>query len=225
MNSHRRRLPLLWVGWILIVAAGAGAGYFVTKNQIGQNVPPAATATSTAAPSGVLSSPAPTQFPTLVPGFLQLNEPTDPSPLPNAGDAAPDFTLETLRGTGRVVLSQLRGKAVLVNFWASNCPPCKAEAPLLEKQYAGGQDKSLVVLGVVPGDEDTRDAALAFAASYGLSYPLLWDGLNQVTRQYGVIGLPTSVMVLPDGKIDRVIIGAVTADDLSAFIRRAAPAQ
>jgi len=206
----------------LILAIGVGAGVFITQSPLYQNsttaILPAASPTVTESHLATLTASVPTA--TQTPNFLEIPE-NNASPFPATGIPAPDFRLEKIHFQEAVSLSQWQGKPVLINFWTSLCPPCKAEAPLLEKLYTANREKGLVVLGVVPGNEDTQSGALAFAADHGLSYPLLWDDQDQVVRSYGVLGLPTSVLISPDGKIDQVIIGAVTADEVNTWLNLA----
>lgn len=120
------------------------------------------------------------------------------------GAIAPDFALTDV-ATGKVVrLSDFRGKAVLLNFWATWCPPCKVEIPWfvdLQKQYGS---EGLVVLGVAMDDAQQAEIA-AFARNMGVNYPILL-GTNEVSDTYGgVEALPTTFYIGRDGKIvDRV---------------------
>lgn len=120
------------------------------------------------------------------------------------GAVAPDFALTDV-ATGKIVrLSDFKGKAVLLNFWATWCPPCKVEIPWfvdLQKQYG---DQGLVVLGVAMDDAQQQEIA-AFAQNMGVNYPILL-GTNEVSDTYGgVEALPTTFYIGRDGKIvDRV---------------------
>jgi thiol-disulfide isomerase/thioredoxin len=140
-----------------------------------------------------------------------------------AGDArgavAPDFTLKTLDGKN-VKLSDLRGKAVLLNFWATWCGPCKIEIPWfmeLEKQYAS---KGLVVVGVAM-DDNAKDVVPKFAQDMKIDYPVL-IGTEQVADQYGgVEGLPTTFYIGRDGKIVKKIAGLTSHSDIEDNIKAA----
>jgi cytochrome c biogenesis protein CcmG, thiol:disulfide interchange protein DsbE len=114
------------------------------------------------------------------------------------GQAAADFSLHT--ADGQVIkLSDLRGKVVLVNFWATWCPPCKAEMPDLEALYAEhGADRDFVVLAV--NLQERPELVEAFAQQYRLSFPVLLDASGQVTsHSYAVRSLPTTVVVDREG--------------------------
>src|SRR4030067_943063 len=93
---------------------------------------------------------------------------------PRQGFAAPDFTLDLLGG-GEVTLSDLRGKPVVVNLWASWCLPCRAEMPAIERVYRDYQDLGLVVLGVNTTNQDSEADAAAFVRQNGLTLPIPLD--------------------------------------------------
>lgn len=113
---------------------------------------------------------------------------------------APDFTLPAADGS-TVRLSDLRGKVILLNFWATWCPPCKAEMPdlnALHREY--GQAKNFVVLGV--DVEEERAAVQAFARELGLSFPLALDEAGEVSaHSYNVRTMPTSLIIDRNGVI------------------------
>lgn len=129
-----------------------------------------------------------------------------PPPSPRQGFSAPDFTLDVLGG-GQVTLSELRGKVVLVNLWASWCPPCRAEMPAIENVYRAFKDKGLVVLAVNTTYQDGEREAAAFAQEYGLSFPIPLDRTGAVSRRYQLNALPSTYFVDRQGVIRSVIIG------------------
>jgi cytochrome c biogenesis protein CcmG, thiol:disulfide interchange protein DsbE len=132
---------------------------------------------------------------------------------PQKGFLAPDFSLVTLDGQ-TVTLSELRGKAVIVNFWASWCPPCKAEMPALDKVYSDYKDQDLVILAVNSTVQDTREAAQAFITENNLSFPVLLDENGDATKAYRIQSLPTTFFIGPDGIITEVIVGGPMAEAL-----------
>jgi cytochrome c biogenesis protein CcmG, thiol:disulfide interchange protein DsbE len=101
---------------------------------------------------------------------------------------APDFSLQRLNGDGPLRLRSLRGKAVVVNFWASWCKPCKEEAPLLSTVAEQYRSVGLVVVGV--DAQDFRSDARRFIKRYGLTYPVVHDGGTSTLTHYDVIGFP-----------------------------------
>jgi peroxiredoxin len=125
------------------------------------------------------------------------------------GAAAPNFRLPLLSTNLETSLAQYQGDAVVLNFWASWCDQCQLETPLLEKTYQQEKAKGLVILGLDLGNEDTHADALGFRAKLGVTYPLLIDAGDAVTRSYFVYGIPTSVFISRTGKIQRIQIGAL----------------
>ena len=129
-----------------------------------------------------------------------------PPPSPREGFSAPDFTLDLLGG-GQQTLSDLRGKAVMVNLWASWCPPCRAEMPAIEKVYQAFQAQGLVVLGVNTTFQDSESDVAAFVEEFGLTFPILLDREGGVSRRYQMRGLPSTFFIDRQGIIRTVVIG------------------
>ena len=135
------------------------------------------------------------------------------------GVQAPDFTLLALDGS-KVKLSDYRGKAVLLNFWATWCPPCKVEMPWfvdLQKQYA---KDGLVVLGVAMDDSEPADIA-SFTRNLGVNYTVLL-GTDKVSDDYGdVQALPTTFYIARDGTIVDKITGLLDRKDIEDAVKKA----
>ena len=127
---------------------------------------------------------------------------------PKKGDAAPDFTLKTLEGKP-LQLSSLKGKAVMVNFWATWCDPCKVETPWLVELQKKYGDQGFQVLGVAV--DDSGEKAIAdFAHKMEINYPVLL-GTEKVAESYGgVEGLPTNYFLDRSGKVIGVERGLVS---------------
>lgn len=134
-------------------------------------------------------------------------------PAPQAGFISPDFTLTTLDGE-TVTLSGLRGRVVLLNIWASWCPPCRAEMPAMQRVWEEYQARGLVVLAVNSTIQDTPADAQTFVSENGLTFPVLLDTGGEVTRLYRVSSLPTSFFIGADGTIREVVIGGPMAEAL-----------
>jgi len=134
-------------------------------------------------------------------------------PAPRQGFFAPGFTLNTLDGK-EVDLSNLKGKVVLINFWASWCSPCKAEMPAIQATYQVYRDQGLVVLGINVTDQGEANAARQFAQTEGLTFPLLADVRGDIFQLYQVQALPTSFFVDRQGKIATVVVGGPMAEAL-----------
>lgn len=134
--------------------------------------------------------------------------------------AAPGFTLRRLDGDGELSLDSLRGKVVVLNFWASWCEPCKEESQELETVWQEYRDRGVVFVGI-----DAMDAAgegRRFAERYRLSYPLVYDGPGEVVGRYGVTGFPETWFVSPDGKlVGERVQGPVTEEQLRENIEAA----
>lgn len=125
---------------------------------------------------------------------------------PRQGFPAPDFTLDLLGG-GEVKLSDLRGKPVVVNLWASWCPPCRAEMPAIEKVFRDYMDLGLVVLGVNTTNQDSEANAAAFVREFGLTFPIPLDRDGSVSVRYALRGLPTTFFIDRMGIIRSVVVG------------------
>jgi peroxiredoxin len=132
---------------------------------------------------------------------------------PQTGFLAPDFTAKTLEGE-TVRLSDLRGQVVLVNLWASWCPPCRAEMPAMEHVYQAYKEKGFVILAVNSTVQDSAANARAFVSENKLNFPILMDETGEITRLYRVQSLPTSFFIGVDGVIREVVVGGPMAQAL-----------
>lgn len=131
---------------------------------------------------------------------------TNAPPSAREGFSAPDFTLELLGG-GEVTLSDLRGQVVMVNLWASWCPPCRQEMPDIEQVYQDFKDDGLVVLAVNTTYQDSEAGAAAFVQEFGLTFPIPLDRTGAVARQYQLRGLPSTYFIDRKGVIQSVVVG------------------
>ncbi len=134
-------------------------------------------------------------------------------PLPHPGFPAPDFTLLTPDGE-QVSLADLHGQPVIINLWASWCPPCRAEMPALQSVYEAYQDQGLVILALNATNQDSLQAALEFTRDLGLEIPILLDPDGRVSSLYQLRSLPTTFFVDPEGVIRDVVIGGPMAEAL-----------
>jgi cytochrome c biogenesis protein CcmG, thiol:disulfide interchange protein DsbE len=134
------------------------------------------------------------------------------------GETAPDRQITKLDGTGTAKVADYRGKFVLLNFWASWCEPCRAEAPALEDFQKAHQADGFTVLGINL-DDTTRDAD-GFVRKYGLTYPQLRDGDGRWWRNnaYGMTGFPENFLIDPEGKIALIRRGPVDDEYLSRYV-------
>lgn len=133
---------------------------------------------------------------------------------------APQFSLEPLEGEEMISLAALRGKAVVLNFWASWCGPCKDEAPLLQQAWERYRDDGLVVVGI--DAQDFRVDARRFVERYDLTYPIAYDGKGSTIGRYGNTGFPETWFVGRDGRlVGEHISGAFSEDQLEENIQLA----
>jgi cytochrome c biogenesis protein CcmG/thiol:disulfide interchange protein DsbE len=137
---------------------------------------------------------------------------------PMLGRPAPALAL-TLFGGGSVRLENLRGKVVFLNFWASWCPPCRAEAPILETMWRQLEDHNVVFLGVNTQDEELR--AQAFLDEFGITYLNGRDPGGRIAIDYGVWGLPEAFIIDRAGRITYKHIGTLGSALLAAKIDEA----
>ncbi len=114
--------------------------------------------------------------------------------------AAPDFVLPDLRGGAAIRLADYRGRVVILNFWASWCPPCREEAPILREFARRYAEAGVVILGIDVWEKNWDDGR-AFLDEFGVSYPNAYDTEGRVTIDYGVSGVPETFIVSPDGHL------------------------
>jgi cytochrome c biogenesis protein CcmG, thiol:disulfide interchange protein DsbE len=128
---------------------------------------------------------------------------------------APDFTLTMLDGS-QVRLADLKGKVVVVNFWASWCGPCRDEAPALQSVWEKYQDKNVVILGVAY--TDTERGAKAFMEEFGQTYPNGLDIGTKISELYAIQGVPETFIINPKGEVAVFMMVPLTEETLSANI-------
>ncbi len=128
---------------------------------------------------------------------------------------APDFTL-TLSDGRMVRLSDFRGQPVVINFWASWCAPCRAEAPTLEETHQRYADRGVVILGI--NLWDSEEAAAEFRKVFGQTYPSGPDPNGKIAIEYGVSGIPETFFITPDGKITAKFVGPLPIATMEALL-------
>lgn len=138
-----------------------------------------------------------------------------PGVLPKVGEvivdfAAPDPTGQTIR------VSDFRGQPVVINFWATWCPPCRMELPDFEAAYQAHQDDGLVILAV--NQDESADLVSAFFRDYGLSFTPVLDMGSQISGAYGVRSFPTTVFVNAEGVVTAVHQGLLVAEQFEAYL-------
>ena len=145
---------------------------------------------------------------------------THQTPPPRVGGPAPAFSLPRLDGKGSVSLASLRGKTVVLNFFASWCDPCKREAPDLQALWSRYRGKGVVVLGVDSGD--ARGDARRFLAAHGITYPIVFDPNETLALgNYALPGLPVTYVIDPAGRIvGERVLGPISDKGFSSAFRR-----
>ena len=138
---------------------------------------------------------------------------------------APEFELNSMDQDGKKYkLSDLKGKVVILNFWATWCGPCRMEIPDFNELYLENKDKGLIILGI--STDDTKRGLTNFLKSYKVEYPILFGSNKQISKisnEYGGIrALPTSIIIDANGEIKRIYPSAIlknyTPDIYSSFI-------
>jgi thiol-disulfide isomerase/thioredoxin len=140
------------------------------------------------------------------------------------GDPAPEVTLARIDGQGPRSLASLRGKVVLIDFWATWCGPCEKSMPVLKKMYAKHAEEGFDVLSInEDAGSDAIEAAKRYVASHGLPWPVVHDD-GSAAEAYKVDVYPTMLLVDKKGVVRQVEIGLTTAggleDDLDSGITR-----
>jgi len=150
--------------------------------------------------------------------FYGLFFASNPQSIPSAliGTKASDFTITTFKGE-RIHLKELRGKPVVLNFWASWCVACRQEAHIIEAAHQEYTPKGAVFIGIAIND--TREASLGFIRRYGKSYLLGPDDtLGNISLNYGVTAVPETFFIDRQGVIVHKVLGAVTGNDIQNFL-------
>ena len=131
---------------------------------------------------------------------------------PVIGAAVPDFTLTAAQTEKPITLSDLRGRPVVLNFWATWCGPCRIEMPAFEVAYRDNQQENLSVLAI--NYAESSQMVLDFGAELGLSFPLLLDPDGRVHELFQIIGYPSTLFIAPDGTLASAHIGMLTERQL-----------
>ena len=142
------------------------------------------------------------------------------------GDTPPDFTLTSLDGK-EVTLSELQGTKVILNFWNTWCPPCKAEMPHMQsyyEQYAKDEKVEILAVNLTAGERDvTADAkintVMTFKNSYALTFPILIDSDKAVEKDYQILTIPTTFFIDSKGTIQHTIEGPMNVELLESYVK------
>jgi peroxiredoxin len=130
------------------------------------------------------------------------------------GAKAPDFELKTLAGD-TVKLSDLKGKKVMLNFWATWCPPCKAEMPAMEEFHKQAGDEVVILAVNIDPHLDVK----AFVDENGITFPIPLDAEDKVNETYQVLSIPTTYFIDTKGNIGNKFIGAMNLDAMKQYTK------
>ena len=144
--------------------------------------------------------------------YLRPHGTGNTGPQSMAGRHEVNYTVQDTRGRS-VSLSDERGNVVVLNFWASWCPPCRAEMPDLQRVYAQDRSRGVIVIGVDEGE--SAQHAADFAKSLRIEYPIWTDNDQQYGREYASLGLPATVIIDRNGNIVRGFDGPLTGTELA----------
>jgi len=144
--------------------------------------------------------------------------PTDSTPTPgkdapHPGFFAPEISLVSLTGE-KISLSDFRGHPVILNFWTTWCPPCRAEMPAMQRAFLDYQETGTIILAVNSTSQDSVAAVKTFIDQYGVSIPVLLDKEGDVASLYQVTSLPTTYFIDKSGIIREVVIGGPMSEAL-----------
>lgn len=138
---------------------------------------------------------------------------------PTVGNLAPDFSLGTMAGSS-VSLVDLRGKAVVLNYWVTWCVPCREEMPEIEAVFQEYEDDGLVVLSVNGTKQDAMADIEAFLGEVQVSFPVLLDHSEQVYNDYRILFMPTTFFIDPHGVIQDIVLGSTNADGFRSRVEQ-----
>jgi cytochrome c biogenesis protein CcmG/thiol:disulfide interchange protein DsbE len=139
------------------------------------------------------------------------------------GKPAPAFSLPLVAnahdGQRTVALADMKGSAVVLDFWATFCRPCQAEAPILNGVANRFRDKGLAVIGIDTGERD--GLAGPWARAHHIDYPIAFDANNDAAEQYGIRAMPTLVVISRTGEVIAMREGLTDADELESLVKKA----
>ena len=135
--------------------------------------------------------------------------------VPEQGKPAPDFSSPALSG-GEIALADYTGKVVIVNFWATWCPPCKAEMPGINDFYETHQEEGLVVLAV--NAEESESEVRPFIEASGFTFPVLLDPAGSIVNQYQIHNFPTTIIIDRNGVVRHIQVGMISEEELETAV-------
>lgn len=152
-----------------------------------------------------------------IPPILVTESPPSTVVAPQQGYKAPDFELQTTDGNP-ISLSNYGGKFVVVNFWATWCPPCRSEMPDMQRIYEDYRREGLIILGI--NNKESSDVVKEFGEEYGLTFPMLLDSEGGVSDLYQVRSFPTTLFIDSNGIVSSIQIGSMDYASFQTEIQR-----
>lgn len=136
-------------------------------------------------------------------------------------ELAPDILFTALDGT-EAKLSDYKGKNVVLNFWATWCPPCKAEMPAFQKYYETyGKEHNVVILGFnMTFSKDSPEKVQAFIDEFDITFPIYTTQNKEILKTYQIASMPTTIFIDEEGKVQRKIVGPVNESALSEYVQQ-----
>ncbi|APH05104.1 TlpA family protein disulfide reductase [Bacillus weihaiensis] len=134
------------------------------------------------------------------------------------GSAAPNFELTTINGE-EMSLADLKGKKVMLNFWATWCPPCRSEMPDMQKLYDDYNGEVVVAAVNLTSSEKNIETVESFVNELNLTFPILLDKKGKINNQFEIISYPTTYFIDEEGIIQTKFVGALTYEQMNTFIR------
>lgn len=144
----------------------------------------------------------------------------DQAKILKVGDNAPDFALVDMNGE-KHQLSEYKGQGVFLNFWGTWCKPCEREFPIIDKQYQTYKSKGVEVLAVNIAEPEL--SVQKYIDRKELTFPVLIDHTKSVMRTYNIDPLPTTILISPEGKIEKIITGQMSEKDIQANMKQIMP--
>lgn len=156
--------------------------------------------------------------------FALLSNLKDDNMVYRVGDEAPDFKLTQINKNNEletVQLSDLKGKGVMLNFWATWCKPCETEMPYMQELYPEYKDKGVEIVAV--SLDSTELVVDRFIDKYDLTFPIPHDTTGEIRDLYKVGPIPSTFFINPDGEIEEFVSGALTLDMLEGYLQDIQP--
>ena len=136
------------------------------------------------------------------------------------GDKAPDFVLQDMDGNNHK-LSDYKGQGVFLNFWGTWCEPCVEEMPAMDRQYKEFEEQGVQILAVNIAQSDFE--VQSFVDRFNLSFPVVIDKSKSVMTAYNIRPLPTTILVNPQGEIQRIVTGEMSEQDIKGYMEEIRP--